>query len=105
MLKRCLTSRNTIRHTPPGFGTPAKCAWFLADGTRRVPSYLGRNAVLLDEAFDEDCFFDVQVLPALEADGDGPVENIKSSMPLDLAGIGAKLATKGVAIGIIGRRD
>ena len=56
---------------------------------------------LLNKPLHQDGVFDVQVLPALEADGNRAVEDIEGPMPLDIARIGTQLLAKRVAVGII----
>ena len=55
---------------------------------------------LFDEAVDEDGLFDVEVLTALETDGDGAVDDVEGAMAFDFAGIDAQLAAKPIAVGM-----
>ena len=57
---------------------------------------------LFNISVHQDRLIDIQVLPALEADGNGAVEDIEGPMPLNIARIRAQLLAKRIAVGIDG---
>jgi hypothetical protein len=63
-------------------------------------NYAPRSAALLDEALQQDAVVHVVIHPALEADGDGAVDDVEAAMALDLSGVRAELLAELTAVGV-----